>query len=81
MNSKISRIARRVADSLDSETDLKRQRELEKKTKDTLRKTQDDLGRKMDDLVKKGVSGDDITKAVGEMEREFKDLERESKVR
>lgn len=81
-NIKLSRIAMRVANALDpamSHDDLKNQRELEKKTKDVLKKSQDNLGKQMEDLVKKGVSGDDITKAIGETERTFKDLEKDAK--
>lgn len=61
--------------------DLKSKHELEKKNKDMLKKTQDELGKKMEDLVKKGVAGDDITKAVGEMQREFDDMERKTSIR
>lgn len=60
--------------------DLKAQRELEKKTTETLEKTQDELGKKMEDLVKQGVSGEDITKAVGDVEKDFKELERKNRM-
>lgn len=60
--------------------DLKAKRELEKKTTETLEKTQDELGKKMEDLVKQGVSGEDITKAVGDVEKDFKELERKNRM-
>ena len=79
---KIVKIAKRVA-ALDdnSEMDTKRRLELEKKNKEMLEKTKDELGKKMEDVVKEGVSGDDVTKAVGKLEKEFKDLERKTQIR
>ena len=72
----------RVIAALDaSPIDPQREHELEKKNKELLKTTQDDLGKQMEDLVAKGVAGDDITKAVGEMERKFKDLERKTQIR
>jgi hypothetical protein len=69
----------RIIASVESGLDLKTQREIEKQTKDTVKKTQDDLGKKMEDLVKKGVSGEDITRAVGDVEKDFDDLERQKR--
>jgi hypothetical protein len=34
----------------------------------------------MEDLVKQGVSGEDITKAVGDVEKDFKELERKNRM-
>jgi hypothetical protein len=61
--------------------DLKTKRELEKKTKDALGKANDELGKRVEDLVEKGVSGEDVSKAMGELERDFKELERKSRTR
>lgn len=48
---------------------------LERDMKDSIKKTQEDIGKQMQDLVKKGVSGEDMSKAVGDLGKNLKDLE------
>lgn len=82
--SRVASELKRVLVALDTpgmESDLKAKEELRKKTEKVLENTTDNLGKKMEDLVEKGVAGEDITKAVGEMERDFKELERKSRMR
>jgi hypothetical protein len=65
----------------DARMDTERKQELEKKNKEMLDKMQDDLDRKFEDVVKKGVSGDDVTKAVGKLEKDLDDIQRRTQIR
>ena len=64
-----------VVSSLDGmpTMDSKTKRDIEKQSEDTVKKTTDEFSKKMKDLTKKGLSGDDIAEAIGDVSKHLED--------